>query len=146
MQYKSPNIWQRINWFNPQCVKNWQSGLTIRAGFLFLQFVKSFSAYISGVLSLIMIAAIMLPSLHAFEHDAAMQKNDLTHTDSKITKNAFDCDLCDFNFSTLTTPVFINYDLYLPFEEDVYSISIAQTIFLYYKSSFSLRAPPSVIA
>lgn len=108
--------------------------------------MKLLSTYASGLLGIIMIAAILLPSLHALEHDAYAQSNNEAHLDVKIAKVAFDCDLCDFHFSSHDTPDFEEYELYLPFRENVHSVSISQTIFLYYKNSFSLRAPPAVIA
>lgn len=88
----------------------------------------------------------MLPSLHAFEHDAYAESTNESHLDVTISKIAFDCDLCDFHFSSQDTPDFKEYELYLPFRENIYSVSISQTVFLHYKTSFSLRAPPAVIA
>lgn len=107
--------------------------------------MKVLSTYASGLLGILMIVATLLPSLHAFEHDAYAELNE-SHLDAKISKIAFDCELCDFQFSSKDTPDFVEYELYLPFKENVYSVSISHTVYLYYKKSFSLRAPPAVIA
>lgn len=95
---------------------------------------------------MLMIVASLLPSLHAFDHDTYAGLTNESHVDSKINKVAFDCELCDFHFSSINTPDFEEYDLYLPFRENAYSVSISHTVYLYYKNSFSLRAPPAVIA
>lgn len=117
-----------------------------RGCFLFLPVMKLFSVYISSLLGLIMIAATLLPSLHVFEHDLDTQNGDNTHQVVKITKSSIDCDLCDYHFSSIDTPAYFEYDFHLPLKESVYSVSIAQTVYLYSNNNFSLRAPPAVIA
>lgn len=105
--------------------------------------MKLLSAYISSLLGLIMVAAILLPSLHALGHDL---DTDGISMETKVVPVAFDCELCDFNFSSLDLPEYNSYNIYLPVKETVHSISIKETIYPYPPSLFSLRAPPAVIS
>jgi hypothetical protein len=104
--------------------------------------MKSVSAHISGLLGLMMLAASLLPSLHALDHDRSL--NDLAF-ETSLTKSNLDCDLCEFNFSSAEVPDFVNYDLYLPLKESIYSISFTQTVYPFPNSLFALRAPPAMI-
>lgn len=105
--------------------------------------MKELSVYISGLLSLLMIAAIVLPSLHTLTHDLN-QKQSVYET--HISNSPLDCDLCDFQFSPLETSVGVEFDPYHPIKESVLNISLAQTVHLFPNSLFSLRAPPARIA
>lgn len=113
---------------------------------LFLPGMKILSPYISSLLGLLLIAATLLPSMHAFAHDQDFQNSSNPEKVVNITQSSIDCDLCDYHFSSIDTPIYFKYNLDLPLKESVFSISIAQTVFLYTKNNFSLRAPPAVIA
>ncbi|HSI71189.1 MAG TPA: hypothetical protein VK941_13220 [Gillisia sp.] len=105
--------------------------------------MKIFSAHISSLLGLIMIVAILLPSLHALGHD--LDSNDISQETKVIAVN-IDCELCDFHFSSLDLPEYTNYNIFLPVKETVHSISLKDTVYPYPLSLFSLRAPPAVNA
>lgn len=105
--------------------------------------MKIFSAYISSLLGLIMVAAILLPSLHALDHE--LDTKDVA-METKVVPVNIDCELCDFHFSSLDLPEYTNYNIYLPVKETVHTVSIKDTVYLYPLSLFSLRAPPAVIA
>jgi hypothetical protein len=90
-----------------------------------------------------MIAAILLPSLHAFGHD--LDVNEIAQ-ETKVAPVNIDCELCDFHFSSLDLPEYTSYNIYLPVKETVQSISIKETVYPFALGLFSLRAPPAVIA
>lgn len=92
-----------------------------------------------------MIAATVLPSLHAFEHDLEAPSYDHSQQVVEMTKSSIACELCDFNFSSIPSLSYFEYDLHLPLKESVYSVSITQTVYLFSTNNFSLRAPPAVI-
>ncbi len=94
-------------------------------------------------MGLIMVVAILLPSLHALGHD--LDVNDTSH-ETKVVGVNMDCELCDFHFSSLDLPEYINYNIYLPVKETVHSISLKDTVYPYPLGLFSLRAPPAVTA
>lgn len=105
--------------------------------------MKLISAYISGLLGLIMIVATLLPSMHAFSHDLSADEVAL---ETKIVPVTFDCELCDFHFSSWDLPEYISYNIHLAVKETVQNISVKDTVYPYPLSLFSLRAPPAVIA
>ncbi|QED38403.1 hypothetical protein FK178_12060 [Antarcticibacterium arcticum] len=105
--------------------------------------MKLISPYISGLLGLIIIAATLLQSIHELSHNIAA---DDFSGEMTINPVALDCDLCDFHFSSVDLPEHNNHNLYLPFKESVYSISITATVYPFTHNLFSLRAPPAVIA
>lgn len=97
----------------------------------------------SGLLGLIMIAATLLPSLHALGHD--LNTDDIAQ-ETKIMSVTLDCELCDFHFSSWDLPEYNSYNPYLPVKEHAHTISLKDTIYPFPLSLFSLRAPPAVIA
>lgn len=90
-----------------------------------------------------MVAATLLPSLHALGHDL---NADEIAQDSKVIPVTVDCELCDFNFSSWDLPEYDSYNAYLPVKEHVLIVSIEETVYPFPLSLFSLRAPPAVIA
>ncbi|WP_037318192.1 hypothetical protein [Salegentibacter sp. Hel_I_6] len=105
--------------------------------------MKQISAHISTILSIVILAASLLPALHAFDHDI------ISESDSSvinITKTSIDCDLCDFQVANSDAPSIVTYEIYTPQKETVYAISLAETVNLFPNRLFSLRAPPAVIS
>ncbi|MCM4160133.1 hypothetical protein FHG64_09900 [Antarcticibacterium flavum] len=105
--------------------------------------MKLLSAHISGLLGLIMIAATLLPSLHALGHDLSTNDN---VQEAKVIPVTVDCDLCDFHFSSLDIPGYNNFDTFIPFKEFVHNLPVKANVYTLPQNLFSLRAPPAVIA
>ncbi len=102
-------------------------------------------AYISTILTIVVLAGSLLPALHAFEHEINSSEND-SALSQKFSQGSVDCDLCDFRIATADSPVFSTYEIFSPQKETVYSISLAETVNLFPSPLFSLRAPPVVIS
>lgn len=117
--------------------------LFLRGHSLFLQSMKFLSTYISAFLGLVMVAATLLPSLHVLDHEKNL--GDVA-IETKVVPVTIDCELCDFNFSSLELPEYFNYNIHLPVKETIHNISIKETVYPFPNSLFSLRAPPAVIA
>ncbi|WP_424492386.1 hypothetical protein [Salinimicrobium sp. GXAS 041] len=102
-------------------------------------------AYISTVLTIVILAGSLLPALHAFEHEISSSEND-SALSQKFSQASVDCDLCDFRIATADAPIFYTYEVFSPQRETVYFISLAETVNLFPNPLFSLRAPPVVIS
>lgn len=106
--------------------------------------MKKLSVHISTILSIVILAASLLPALHAFDHEVSL-KNDKTL--SVDFKNAsIDCDLCDLHIANSDAPFIFTYKIHTPQRETVIAISLAETVNLFPNRLFSLRAPPAVIS
>ncbi|CAN5179177.1 hypothetical protein BH23BAC2_BH23BAC2_05190 [soil metagenome] len=105
--------------------------------------MKLLGSIISGLLGLLMMAAVLLPSFHALTHD-------LNHEDvaweTNVSPVSIDCELCDFHFSSLDIPEYHQYIDDINVKKSVYRYSTTELIYLFPHSLFSLRAPPAVIA
>lgn len=109
-----------------------------------LHFMNFFKAHIGIILTIVVLAASLLPTLHAFDHEKSSEDNfGLTE---KVSDASFDCDLCDFHIMNAEAPSAFDYDFSIPLKETVYSISLAETVNISAKPLFSLRAPPAVIS
>jgi len=106
--------------------------------------MNTIKAYISTIVSIVILAATLLPSLHAYNHEES------TVADFQLTENltnaSVDCDLCDFRITNAEAPAIFSYELYIPQKETIYAISLAETVNLSPDFLFSLRAPPVVIS
>lgn len=111
---------------------------------LYLQFVIRIRSYISTLLSIVVLAASLLPALHAFNHEL------FSDSDSALTQEfsdaSVDCELCDFRVTNADAHKIFIYEIFSPQKETVYSISLAETVNLFPNPLFSLRAPPVVIS
>lgn len=107
--------------------------------------MKSLRAYISAILTLVILTGSLLPALHAFDHEIVSSEND-SNLSEKYAQAVVDCELCDFHFSTANAPSFFTYEVFSPQKETVYSLSLAETVNLFPNPLFSLRAPPIVIS
>lgn len=107
--------------------------------------MKSLKAHISTILTIVILAGSLLPALHAFDHEI-MSSEDDTVLGQKFSQASVDCDLCDFRVATANAPSLYTYDVFSPQMETVYAISLSETINLFPKPLFSLRAPPVVIS
>jgi len=105
--------------------------------------MKQISAHISTILSIVILAASLLPALHAFDHDIISESD--SSSVININKASMDCDLCNFHFDNTDAPSIFTYEIYNPQKETVYAISLAETVNLFPNRLFSLRAPPAVI-
>tara|TARA_Y100000588_G_C13940332_1_gene789755 strand:+ start:32 stop:352 length:321 start_codon:yes stop_codon:yes gene_type:complete len=106
--------------------------------------MKQLNAHISTILSIVILAASLLPALHAFDHEISSEDNSALTVE--FTKASIDCDLCDFHIANIDAPSIFSYELYTPQKETVYAISLAETVNLFPNRLFSLRAPPAVIS
>lgn len=106
--------------------------------------MKQISAQISTILSIVILAASLLPALHVFDHEVSPASETTLSQDFTIA--SIDCDLCDFHIANTDAPSFFTYEIYTPQKETVYAISLAETINLFPDTLFSLRAPPAVIS
>lgn len=98
--------------------------------------------YISAVLAIVIIAVSLLPALHVFNHEISSKVD--TAVSQEISQEIVDCDLCDFRIANADAPLVFSYELASIQKETVYSISLAETVNLFPKPFFSLRAPPAV--
>lgn len=105
--------------------------------------MELFKSYISGLLGLLMVVAVLLPSLHALNHD--LNDNEIAR-ETNVIPAPFDCELCDFHFSSLDIPEYQEFNESISENTAVYSFSISENIYLFPHNQFSLRAPPAVIA
>lgn len=110
-----------------------------------MQSVSEIKTYISTILGIVILAASLLPALHAFDHDLLALENDPA-VSMELSKTSVDCQLCDFHLTNANAPAICTYELLSPQKESVYSISLAETVNLFPKPLFSLRAPPVVIS
>lgn len=102
--------------------------------------MNQIKAYISTIISIVILAATLLPALHAFDHENSFER-DSTLTET-LTRISVDCDLCDFRITNAEAPEMYSYELFIPQKETVYAISLAETVNLFSNPLFSLRAPP----
>lgn len=117
----------------------------LKAGSLSLHFMKSIKVHISTILTIVILAGSLLPALHAFDHEIISSENE-TALSQKFSKASVDCDLCDFRVATADAPSLFVYEVFSPQKETVYAISLTETVNLFPKPLFSLRAPPVVIS
>lgn len=106
--------------------------------------MKLVKVYMGTILGIVIMAATLLPALHAFNHEKSPE-TELQLTEN-ITKVSVDCDLCDFRITNAEASDIYSYNLFIPQKEIIYAISLAETINLFPDSPFSLRAPPVVIS
>lgn len=106
--------------------------------------MKQIGAHISTILSIVILAASLLPALHAFDHEIVSESDNTSAIN--ITKAATDCDLCNFHIDNTEAPSIFTYEVYTPQKETVYAISLTETVNLFPNRLFSLRAPPAVIS
>ena len=102
-------------------------------------------------MSLIVLFAILFPSVHSYEHisDQGFEKQK-TETHS-LTKSEFKthghstekCSICDFKFSTFATTSFTPFQFLKKNVVIHYSFFYSKTLSTFFKGSlFLLRAPP----
>lgn len=89
-----------------------------------------------------MLAANLLPALHANEHISPFELEKAEH----ISTPGVGCDLCDFTFSSSGEPFIFSFDLYPPQYYFTKDISTPETVHLFPKRIFSLRAPPEALS
>lgn len=106
--------------------------------------MKQISVHISTILGIVILAASLLPALHAFHHEVSSESNSAISIE--FTQASIDCDVCDFHISNIDVPSIFTYEIYTPQKETVYAISLAETVNLFPNRLFSLRAPPAVIS
>ncbi|MDT0677171.1 hypothetical protein [Autumnicola musiva] len=108
--------------------------------------MKEVNKHLGFVMALLLVFALVYPSVHVFEHnlqhDNQHQSDQIAQNAGKIVKSNIDCKICDFHFSNSHAPEFLTFDIYAPFKETVYALSLAQTVSISPKTLFSLRAPP----
>lgn len=119
--------------------------LFLETGSLHLHFMKSIKAYISTILTVVILAGSLLPALHAFDHEGLSSESDPV-LNLKFSKASVDCELCDFRVANADAPSAYVYEMYSPQREVAFSISLAETVNLFPNPLFSLRAPPVVIS
>jgi hypothetical protein len=110
--------------------------------------MRKFEVQINLFISMLMLAASMLPALHAMEHfDSDFEPiPENSETDHSFSENSVDCELCDFQFSSSNAPELFEYSLNAPKVQDIIQISPERDIHQIFSSYFSLRAPPAVLA
>ncbi|MBZ9730214.1 hypothetical protein LB467_11000 [Salegentibacter sp. JZCK2] len=106
--------------------------------------MKKISVHISTILSIVILAASLLPALHAFDHEVSSESDKALSVE--FTKASLDCDLCDFHIANTDAPSIFTYKIHTPQKETVNAISLAETVNLFPNRLFSLRAPPAVIS
>lgn len=107
--------------------------------------MKEVTGFISLVLIAVVLAASLLPTLHALTHEKSVFENN--HLTEKIEKSSVDCELCEFKLAVSDSPVTpASFDLHIPLKEIIYIISIEEKVILSPKSFFSLRAPPAPVS
>jgi hypothetical protein len=111
--------------------------------------VKNEGIHINLFLGILMLAASLLPALHASTHLSSSESaKNMTASELAInfSQAAVDCDLCDFTFSSADEPEIFLYNIDLPEAFNKQDTSLTETIFLLPQTTFSLRAPPVTIA
>ena len=116
--------------------------------------MKNKITIVSLSFSIMVMAAILLQSLHSFHHlekflsekhchhKYASNKTQISHC-----HNDFDhCFVCEFALSNYTNTSFFSFDFKKPDVHASYSVSYSKAITQYFKGSlFALRAPPCFI-
>lgn len=104
--------------------------------------MKEVTGFISSLLIAVVLAANLLPTLHALTHEELVFEK--TYPTENFEKSVADCELCDFQSAFSDSPVpAATIDLHIPAKESVYIISMEERVLLSPKSFFSLRAPPA---
>lgn len=105
--------------------------------------MKEVTGFISSLLIAVVLAANVLPSLHALTHGDSLLE-DIHHSEN-FGDSFEDCELCAFKSAVSDSPVPVMvFDLHLPTKESIYIIAMEEKILLSPPSFFSLRAPPAL--
>lgn len=97
---------------------------------------------------MLILVASLLPALHTLEHFYMDSEIDFEKTEASselLTESTFDCDLCDYPFSSTNAPTIFGYSLCSPETEKSHISFSQQNIPLSFLAYFSLRAPPAAI-
>lgn len=122
---------------------------------MFITFVpmKKRLVIVNSVLMMIVLFAMLLQSLHSFEHISQLfSKKECHHkytgqTEISHQHHPFDhCFVCEFTFSNFITPDTFSYNLHFITGLIPYCFLVpTEIIYSFSGSSYSLRGPPSAI-
>ena len=116
--------------------------------------MKKRNVVLSLFLGWIVVAALLLQSMHAIHHiDESFKEKKCQHIQAKNTAeithshaNLDHCFVCEFTFSTAVKSSFFSFEFKKPVVATFYSFFYSREITNYFKGSlFALRAPPSFI-
>lgn len=104
---------------------------------------------INVLLSMAVLFSILFQAIHSYEHYSELltekkchhdhSKNEITHSHTISEK----CMICDFNFSSYTTPDFFSFEFHKTTTVTHTALVSFQKNAIFFKGSlFALRAPP----
>lgn len=101
---------------------------------------KLFSSFLASLL----LAVILLPSIHSFHHEDAFEPSHCDVEQTHFSQLETHCGICDLQLQPITPIQLFSYDLITPdfIKTDVPSIK--EIYFSKSNSFFRLRAPPVV--
>lgn len=109
----------------------------------FCKIMNQFKAFLGTVLGIVMLAASLLPTLHAFDHEIDAEDN-LVSAET-VANASVDCSLCDFHFSNAEAPENLTHKFFIPKNYSAPVYSQEENVILLSKPLFSLRAPPALV-
>jgi hypothetical protein len=114
--------------------------------------MKKRFAIVNSVLMMAVLFAMLLQSMHSFEHIGQLfSKKECHHkytgqTEISHQHHPFDhCFVCEFTFSAFLSPQAFSYSLRIPQSAIPFQNSTFEAISSFSGSSYSLRGPPSAI-
>lgn len=116
-----------------------------------LRMKKKFN-YINFLMVLIVLFAILFPSIHSYEHlleqNSGKQKTEIksfNKNDIKVNNHTTEkCSICDFKFSLFTSIEFTPFQFLKSSSGIFYDFFYSKTQCTFFKGSlFALRAPPA---
>ncbi|WP_452220765.1 hypothetical protein [Lacinutrix salivirga] len=99
------------------------------------------------LITLIVVVAVLLPSIIKFSHALENHKHDVCtdYQTSHFHTIDLDCEFYKFNINTLASFTPLSFDIFIP--NNNFSITTSQYLFIseYQRLGFALRGPPQVV-